>query len=136
MFQGKSIIPLDVVHEDLSALNFRYFDSALKDDTHFPAFPKRSINFPFDILITLNRHLFPHEFFHVQKLFAEKVFHDNCVVVMQPVDHSGFLFLLEQLYLGFGVFAYDVLYFAVVCDSAHFLLDVHIKFVPHHMVIQ
>jgi hypothetical protein len=46
------------------------------------------------------------------------------------------LFLFEQLYLAFGVFSNNVLYLAVVCDSAHFLLDVHIKFVPHHMVVQ
>jgi hypothetical protein len=130
------MIPFDVVHEDLPAFDFGDFDSVLEDDPDFATFPKRSIDFPFDILITLNNHLFPHEFFHVQELFAEKVFHDDCVVVVQPVDHSCFLFLLEQLDVGFGVFGDDVFDLAVVCDSAHFLLDVHVEFVPHHMVVQ
>ena len=53
---------------------------------------------------------------------------------MESVDNSGLLFLFEEFDVGFGVLSDDVLDFAVICDSAHFLLNVDIEFVSNYMI--
>ena len=72
----KSMIPLDVVHEDLFALNLWDFDKILEYDPYFAAFSKSSVDFAFLILVTLNCNLLSDEFLNVQKLLTEKVFNN------------------------------------------------------------
>lgn len=55
---------------------------------------------------------------------------------MEPVNNSSFVFLFVEFDVSFGVFSDNMLDFAVVCDSAHFLLNVHVEFISDYMVVE
>ena len=130
------MVPFNVVHEDLFALNFRDLNGVLEKHTHFTTFAECTIDFTLQIFITLNCNLLSHKFFYIQEFLTKKVLHYYCVVIMQSINHSGFVFLLKEFDLCFRVLCNDVLDFSMVGDSAHFLLNVHVEFITNDMVIQ
>ncbi len=130
------MVPFDVVHENLPSLHIRHLNHVLEQHSYLTTFAKWAINPSFLVLVTLNHYLLPDEFLNVQKLFTEKVLYYQSVVVVQSVNNSCLVLLFEQFHLWLRVLWNYMSHLSVECNTTHLFLNVDIKLVPDHMIVQ